>query len=49
MAVVGSTKTAACAKIAVDARIFFFNGSDTSLGGVYGPKIVKKNAGNSGD
>ena len=46
---VASTNNANCAKIAVDARIFFFNGSDTTLGGAYGPKIVKKGLGNSGD
>ena len=46
---VASTNSANCAKIAVDARIFFGNGSDSNLSGVHGPPIVKKGLGNSGD
>ena len=48
-AVVGSTNTAVCAKIAVTARTYYFSGSDTTISGIDNPKITKFAVGNVGD
>jgi hypothetical protein len=48
-AVVGSTATAACAKITVSARTYYFTDSDTVISGITDPSIAKFGVGNVGD
>lgn len=48
-AVVGSTTGAACGKITVSARTYYFNGSDTSIAGITDPSVTKFGLGSVGD
>ena len=48
-AVVGSTSTAACAKISVTARTYYFGVSDSVISGIDNPKITKFAVGSVGD
>jgi hypothetical protein len=46
---ISSTNSTQCAKIAVEARVLYFDEKDSELVAISNSNIVKKNAGNSGN